>query len=135
VDPRELEAQKLTLRTVHGDKFAQNARDRFLDAAGPGVAAIQANRRRRDSGAIERHKARRCSYDSTFLNELLAADDANHLAQGKKDGDEIPGFCLVIGRITYNTKSSSAKADIEYLSRFVPVFLIDENYSSQVSLR
>jgi hypothetical protein len=123
-------ASRLSLRTSNLTTFRENVKARFFDLDAPGRRLLTASRARR--GLRRKRMSRRQGYNSTLANDFLAYDDAFHYRNGLKDGAVVPAFVGAFGIPTYKAKSSPARADIEWLAKKMLVFMINEDYSSQV---
>jgi hypothetical protein len=139
VSEEELQAADLSLRTTDPKVFLENKVRRFDGNNSPGKLSFDANHKREHLKAKRQRKKRKQRYNSEMANELLAYADAMQRPEGvlpenDKGGKIVGGLYGVFGIPTYAAKASSARAEMEFLSRLMCVFMIDEAYTSQVSL-
>jgi predicted transposase YbfD/YdcC len=126
----ELEASTMSLRTTNPATFAENSRSRFTNEGSPGKISLQANFERENLRNRRRRAKRKQSFVSTLANELLAYADRLQDPDGM--GGTVGAMYGVFGIPKYASKSASVRADIQELSKLMTVFLIEEDYTSQV---
>jgi hypothetical protein len=139
VSEDELLAKDLTLRVTDAESLKENFTKRFIDPNRPGRISLEANRSRRPNR--RRKCARKISYRARLANKLLAADAVQKTRNTIKDkdtglewpvedGDVVSGMYGVFGRPMFDAKDSSWKTDIAFLAKIMPVFLVDEDFTS-----
>jgi hypothetical protein len=133
VDPDELQAQTRSLDTMDAGTYRENGKERFIKPTSPGAKSLDANRAHR--GFRRRRFARKQSFRANMCNELLAFADQLQMQQDRaKVGDRVPGMFGVFGRPMFASRGSCNRSDIVYMAKLMPVFLVEEDYTSQVSI-